>query len=42
MTKENFSKIYDEHSKEIFNFLFLRTRSSDIANDITSEAFFKF
>jgi len=42
MTKDNFSKIYDEHSKEIYNFLFLRTQSSDIAGDITSETFFKF
>ncbi|MDD3808619.1 MAG: hypothetical protein PHG49_03935 [Candidatus Pacebacteria bacterium] len=42
MTKDNFSKIYDDHSKEIYNFLFLRTHSSDIANDITSETFFKF
>lgn len=42
MTKDNFSKIYDEHSKEIFNFLFIRTQSSDISNDIVSETFFKF
>jgi len=42
MTRENFSQIYDEHSKEIFNFLFLRTSSSDIASDIVAETFFKF
>jgi RNA polymerase sigma-70 factor, ECF subfamily len=42
MTKENFSKIYDDHSKEIFNFLFIRTQSSDLASDIVSETFFKF
>ncbi len=42
MTKEKFSNIYDTYSKEIFNFLFLRTSSSDIANDLTSETFFKF
>ncbi len=42
MTKEKFSNIYDTFSKEIFNFLFLRTSSSDIANDLTSETFFKF
>ncbi|MFA5229971.1 MAG: RNA polymerase sigma factor [Candidatus Paceibacterota bacterium] len=42
MTKEKFSNIYDSHSKEIFNFLFLRTSSSDIAGDLTAETFFKF
>jgi len=42
MTKENFSQIYDDHSKEIFNFLFIRTQSSDLASDIVSETFFKF
>ena len=42
MTKENFSKIYDDHSKEIFNFLYIRTQSSDLASDIVSETFFKF
>ena len=42
MTKEKFSNIYDTYSKEIFNFLFLRTSSSDIAGDLTSETFFKF
>lgn len=42
MTKEKFSNIYDTYSKEIFSFLFLRTSSSDIANDLTSETFFKF
>lgn len=42
MTKDKFSKIYEQHAKEIFSFFFLRTQSSDIAHDLSSEAFFKF
>ncbi len=42
MTKDTFSKIYEEHASEIFSFLFLRTQLSDIANDLTSDVFFKF
>lgn len=42
MTKDKFSKIYDQYAKEIFSFFFLRTQSSDTANDLSSEAFFKF
>lgn len=42
MTKDKFSQIYDTYSQEIYSFLFLRTQSQDTANDLVSEAFFKF
>lgn len=42
MTKEQFSQIYDQYSKEIFSFFNLRLQSSDSAKDLLSESFWRF
>ena len=39
--KKQFSKIYDEHIKKIYRFVYLKVSSEDIAQDIASETFLK-
>ena len=36
-----FSEVYDKYYQRIFNYVFKRTRSFDVAKDITSETFLK-
>lgn len=39
--KKQFSKIYDEHIKKIYRFVYLKVSSEEIAQDIASEAFLR-
>jgi len=39
--KKEFSKIYDKYINQIYRFVFLKVNSKEIAEDITSETFFK-
>jgi RNA polymerase sigma-70 factor (ECF subfamily) len=39
--KKQFSKFYDKYVSQIYRFLFLRTSSKEIAEDLTSQVFLK-
>ncbi len=36
-----FGQLYDRHIKRVYNFVFFKTRRKDLAEDITSDVFFK-
>lgn len=40
-SKQLFSRIYEEYADQIFRFLFLKTNSREIAQDLSSETFLK-
>ncbi len=42
MTQEEFRSFYNENVEKVFRFLFLRTNSFEIAQDLTADSFFKF
>jgi len=37
----NFSILYDKYIDKIYNFIYLKTYDKDIAEDLTSDTFFK-
>ena len=42
MDKNYYNEIYDKHIKEVYRFVYLRTSSTEISQDICSDVFFKF
>lgn len=42
MTKDEFTNFYNQNIDRIFRYLFLRTNSLEIAQDLTADSFFKF